>query len=80
MESRTVVAVATAGWGTGLSPVMSEHIVMYVHILLEVEAGTPALRIVRHYIDPAGEAFEISVTIHPADRFTFSIRLRRNRE
>ena len=47
---------------------------------LEVAASTPALRIVRHYIDPAGEAFEISVTIHPADRFTFSIRLRRNRE
>ena len=47
---------------------------------LQVDAGTPALRIVRRYIDPAGEAFEISVTIHPADRFTFSIRLRRDRE
>jgi GntR family transcriptional regulator len=47
---------------------------------LNVEAGTPALKIVRHYIDPAGEAFEISVTVHPADRFTFSLRLRRNRE
>ena len=47
---------------------------------LETQAGTPALRIVRHYLDPAGAAFEISVTIHPADRFTFSIRLRRERE
>ncbi len=47
---------------------------------LQVDPGTPALRIVRRYIDPAGEAFEISVTIHPADRFTFSIRLRRDRE
>ena len=45
-----------------------------------MEAGTPALRIVRRYIDPAGEAFEISVTIHPADRFTFSNPFRRNRE
>ena len=47
---------------------------------LEVEAGTPALRIVRHYIDPVGEAVEISVTVHPADRFTFSLRLRRDRD
>ena len=46
----------------------------------EVEAGTPALRIVRHFIDPAGEAVEISVTVHPADRFTFSLRLRRDRD
>jgi DNA-binding GntR family transcriptional regulator len=45
---------------------------------LKVEAGTPALRIVRHYIDPAGEAVEISVTVHPADRFTLSLRLRRD--
>lgn len=44
---------------------------------LQVETGTPALRILRHYVDPAGEAFEISVTVHPADRFTFSMRLRR---
>lgn len=41
-------------------------------------AGAPALRILRRYIDHAGEAVEISVTIHPADRFTFSMRLRRN--
>ena len=47
---------------------------------LKAEAGSPALEIVRHYLDQAGEAFEISVTIHPADRFTFSLRLRRNRE
>jgi GntR family transcriptional regulator len=47
---------------------------------LKTHAGSPALRIVRHYLDPASAAFEISVTIHPADRFTFSIRLRRERE
>src|SRR5215207_3569040 len=28
---------------------------------LKVDAGTPALRIVRHYVDPAGEAFVISI-------------------
>jgi DNA-binding GntR family transcriptional regulator len=43
------------------------------------QAGAAALRIVRRYLDQAGEAFEISVTVHPANRFTFSMRLRRNR-
>lgn len=46
---------------------------------LSAKPGTPALKIIRHYLDPAGEAFEISITIHPADRFTFSIRLKRER-
>jgi GntR family transcriptional regulator len=47
---------------------------------LRAEAGSAALRIVRHYADAAGEIFEITVTMHPADRFTFSLRLRRERE
>ncbi|MBV1701940.1 MAG: GntR family transcriptional regulator [Hyphomicrobiales bacterium] len=46
---------------------------------LNAKAGAPALRIIRRYLDQAGEAFEISVTIHPADRFTFSMCLRRER-
>lgn len=41
--------------------------------------GAAALRIVRRYLDQAGETVEISATIHPADRFTFSMRLRRER-
>lgn len=41
--------------------------------------GAAALRVVRRYLDQAGETVEISVTIHPADRFTFSMRLRRER-
>jgi GntR family transcriptional regulator len=47
---------------------------------LGMEAGSPVLRIIRHYVDAAGHAFEISITIHPADRFTFSILLRRERD
>ena len=47
---------------------------------LKVEAGSPALRIVRRYLDAADEAFEISVSVHPADRFTFSMQLNRSRE
>jgi len=46
---------------------------------LAAKTGTPALRIVRRYLDHTGSAFEISVTVHPADRFTSSTRLRRER-
>jgi GntR family transcriptional regulator len=46
---------------------------------LGVQADSPALKIVRHYLDRAGKVFEISISIHPADRFTFSMRLRRER-
>ena len=47
---------------------------------LHAEAGAPALRIVRRYLDSADVAFEISVSIHPADRFTVSPELNRTRE
>jgi GntR family transcriptional regulator len=46
--------------------------------ILCADAGTPALQIVRRYLDASGEAFEISVTIHPADRYTFSTQLNRS--
>ena len=47
---------------------------------LGAEAGTAALKIIRRYVDHAGETFEITVTIHPAERFAFMIRLQRERE
>jgi DNA-binding GntR family transcriptional regulator len=47
---------------------------------LQAQAETPALRIVRHYIDREGKTFEISSTLHPAGRFTVSQRLRRMTE
>ena len=46
---------------------------------LSVPAGSHALRIVRHYRDAAGKAFEISETIHPADRFNLNMKMRRER-
>jgi len=55
-----------------LSPSLAE--------LLKAEAGSPALQLVRHYLDASNEAFEISVTTHPADRFTFSMQMERSRE
>lgn len=47
---------------------------------LKVDAGSPALKIVRRYFDAADEVFEITVTLHPAERFTFSMELHRSRE
>jgi DNA-binding GntR family transcriptional regulator len=44
---------------------------------LQVSASTPALKIIRRYIDTGGRAVEISVTIHPAERFVFSTLLSR---
>ncbi len=46
---------------------------------LNVPAGTPALRILRRYVDRAGKAFEITSSIHPENRFTFSMVLRPGR-
>ena len=44
---------------------------------LQADAGSPALRIVRRYFDAARIPFEITVTVHPAGRFTFSMELTR---
>ncbi|NKB42634.1 MAG: GntR family transcriptional regulator [Alphaproteobacteria bacterium] len=43
-----------------------------------VEAGSPTLIIVRKYKDKTGRVFEVSVSEHPAGRFTFSIDLLRS--
>lgn len=45
---------------------------------LQIDAGAPALRIVRQYLDEAGLSFEMSVTVHPAERFSVSMRLQRS--
>ena len=45
--------------------------------LLIVEAGSPALRIVRHYLDDHGKLFVSSVSVHPASRFHVSFSLER---
>ncbi|MGF6967294.1 DNA-binding GntR family transcriptional regulator [Paraburkholderia sp. WC7.3g] len=45
---------------------------------LKVDAGTAALEIVRRYLDSAGETFEVSISVHPAERFSVSMRLKRS--
>lgn len=44
---------------------------------LGAQPGSPALRIVRHYLDQAGKIIEISSTLHPSGRFSMSQRMRR---
>ncbi len=44
---------------------------------LQAKAKSPALKIVRSYIDVANEAFQITVTTYPANRYSASTRLRR---
>ncbi|WP_042861712.1 GntR family transcriptional regulator [Dickeya sp. NCPPB 3274] len=43
---------------------------------LGVEAGSPALKIIRRYVDRNGETFETTISIHPAGRYTCSIVLK----
>ena len=45
---------------------------------LEVEIGSPALTVVRDYKTISNKSFEVSVSIHPKDRFTYSIELKRD--
>lgn len=44
---------------------------------LHAAAGSPALKIVRRYIDSAGDMFIVTATWHPADRFAYTMVLKR---
>ena len=44
---------------------------------LQVAAGTPALVVVRRYTSHKHRVFEVSVSVHPQDRFTYSAEIRR---
>ena len=44
---------------------------------LGAEVGAPALRIVRRYFDAADRLLEVAENIHPADRFTYRMHLRK---
>lgn len=59
---QTITAVAIA-------PVLADE--------LRVTPGSPALKIVRRYVDRVGEAFETTISVHPAERYTFSMVLKR---
>jgi DNA-binding GntR family transcriptional regulator len=44
---------------------------------LDVRPGAPALLIVRRYYGEDGALLEVSESVHPADRFTFRMHLRK---
>jgi len=47
--------------------------------LLKADKGSAGLQIVRRYLDSSDDAFEVSITTHPADRFTFTMQMERMR-
>jgi DNA-binding GntR family transcriptional regulator len=44
---------------------------------LEVEAGSPALSVIRRYFGERSGLFEVTVTTHPEGRYTYSMELSR---
>lgn len=44
---------------------------------LEVKAGSPALAIVRRYIGRRARPFEVTVSIHPENRYTYRMKFRK---
>lgn len=44
---------------------------------LGAEVDGHALEITRHYVDDRGVVFEATVSVYPADRFTYALQLRR---
>jgi GntR family transcriptional regulator len=46
--------------------------------LLEVAEGTPALRVIRRYYATGRRLIELSINIHPAKRFAYSMRIKRD--
>lgn len=45
---------------------------------LQVVPGSAGLEIIRQYIDAAGQIFQISVSVHPSDRFVVAMKLQRS--
>ncbi len=46
--------------------------------LLDAETGAPALHTERRYFDAAGTVFQQSQSVHPGDRFAYTMRLDRD--
>lgn len=45
---------------------------------LQVDAASAGLEILRQYFDAAGQMFEASITVHPAERFAVAMTLQRS--
>jgi DNA-binding GntR family transcriptional regulator len=71
IERHFGVAIERAEIGIAASVLSREHAK-----LLEVKPGSPCLVITRRYFDAKGDPFEVTVTRHPEQRFTFNMELR----
>lgn len=45
--------------------------------LLAAPAGSPCLEITRHYVEASGRVFQSTLSLHPADRFEFTLSMER---
>lgn len=72
IEDATGVAVVDAVIRTFASSITGQ-----LAGLLQVAEGTPALSMVRRYLDEDGRNFETTLTVHPEKRFEYSMHLHR---
>ena len=45
---------------------------------LKVAAGSPALLVLRRYLNATGDAFEITLSVHPYQRYRYAFEVRRS--
>ncbi len=79
-----ICALIEARYGRRIAEIRQDISAAAVHETmadrLQVAPGAVALKVVRHYLDAAGVAFEMSVSVHPAERFSVSMRLQQSRQ
>lgn len=46
--------------------------------ILHADAGSPALEIVRRYVEGSGTVGQVTVSLHPADRFEYTVIMERS--
>ena len=66
----TIVEVEQQIEGTTLSAEQAQH--------LDAEAGASALRITRRYFVTGRRLIELSISLHPADRFSYAMTIKRD--
>jgi DNA-binding GntR family transcriptional regulator len=48
-----------------------------VAVIDDAVPGSPALEITRRYVDQQGVTFQVTVSVYPAERFIYGLKLRR---
>lgn len=78
-----VCALIESRWGRRIAEIRQDiHASTATGVLadrLQVASGASVLKVMRHYLDADGLPFEMSVSVHPAERFWISMRLQGSR-